>query len=162
MSFNPHPVQRPGATLHIFALTASKIVSILTRCKDRVQPRAARTGTAYNLVSILTRCKDRVQHGPCISPRPAGCFNPHPVQRPGATDGITVSGPHADVSILTRCKDRVQREYTGSDYATIYVSILTRCKDRVQHNSTAGDNRTRPVSILTRCKDRVQRLKFSN
>ena len=58
--FNPHPMQAPGAMCY--------------RC----------TVTCRQLVSILTRCKHRVQYHRCASGRPDARFNPHPMQAPGA------------------------------------------------------------------------------
>ena len=109
--FNPHPVQRPGATpiTHTYTVNNTRfqsspgaktgcnaslyevrmdfrLVSILTRCKDRVQPAGALRRRRVEKVSILTRCKDRVQRlRSRFTTPPDECFNPHPVQRPGAT-----------------------------------------------------------------------------
>ena len=108
--FNPHPVQRPGATIFEPSFLRSSLVSILTRCKDRVQHMFEPSFLRSSLVSILTRCKDRVQRDYLL--------DAYPVRKL--------------VSILTRCKDRVQQ---GNDVHVTYgdsVSILTRCKDRVQ------------------------------
>ena len=136
-SFNPHPVQRPGATQSF---------------------RPPRTGRK---VSILTRCKDRVQRAPPPRGWWLSSFNPHPVQRPGATGGDKAYYSTANVSILTRCKDRVQRVPVLPQQRGRRVSILTRCKDRVQRGSSLNQCPGGLVSILTRCKDRVQQNTFS-
>ena len=157
-----------------------KEVSILTRCKDRVQRKYASETGHERFVSILTRCKDRVQRSPTpirlaaslfqSSPgAKTGCnheryetrllparFNPHPVQRPGATrspergghslqfqsspgakTGCNLIGFSHDIQAMTfqsspGAKTGCNPNDPDKAFIEIIVSILTRCKDRVQ------------------------------
>ena len=110
--FNPHPISRPGATWrHGLQFEKAENVSILTRSHDRVQREIAAdwhggqwfqsspdltTGCNY-LVSMITGyIRKEFQSSPDLTTgcnvrsrgryRPRwGCFNPHPISRPGAT-----------------------------------------------------------------------------
>ncbi len=82
--FNPHPLQRAGATQPIMNLFQVPGVSILTRSKERVLRERLRPVFAAVV-----------------------CFNPHPLQRAGATSPVLSLAGIGRVSILTRSKERV-------------------------------------------------------
>ena len=149
-------MQRPGATqfyrTRISALMFQSSPGAKTGCNG-----ALVAAVDVQDVSILTRCKDRVQLGIGVDKLRHGVFQ----SSPGAKTGCNLDEPlkryRSDVSILTRCKDRVQRAFKASSWALKLVSILTRCKDRVQRYRSLSKRLSQSVSILTRCKDRVQR-----
>ena len=71
---------------HEHGKSAGLQISILTRCEDRVLPAHPDDANSIKNISILTRCEDRVLPGSRTPHKhTAQYFNPHPVRRPGAT-----------------------------------------------------------------------------
>ena len=134
--FNPHPSRRTGATSRLVALTAMRLVSILTRPGGRVQLP--------------------VRHNR-IPQRPG--FNPHPSRRTGATSASACARASRSVSILTRPGGRVQLRSPAWWHALAIVSILTRPGGRVQPCAFTSVLSDYFVSILTRPGGRVQRTR---
>ncbi len=84
-------------------------------------------------------------------------FNPHPLQRAGATPPVPRRKRGEVVSILTRSKERVLPSPVAGVRAIKKVSILTRSKERVLRPGPGPDYNSVFVSILTRSKERVLR-----
>ncbi len=87
-SFNPHPLQRAGATRSSSGMPYSS---------SRFQSSPAPKSGCYAPKMLLARQDRR--------------FNPHPLQRAGATRLSALCGSIQMVSILTRSKERVLRSY---------------------------------------------------
>ena len=182
MNFNPHPVRRPGATRPGPRTPADYLISILTRCEDRVLRRIGwRSGNCrknFNPHPVRRPGATLLQR-PRRKTRPD--FNPHPVRRPGATLSYILCLKVTNISILTRCEDRVLRPHTVR-YVGVRVfqsspGAKTGCykvreTEPVHYSifqSSPGaktgcysaladmDVDKLKISILTRCEDRVLR-----
>ena len=184
-SCDPHPVRRPGAatwprpppvccsplrsspgpktgcspTRRHRPAPPTRLVAILTRSEDRVQPgqRAVRRRGGDG-VAILTRSEDRVQPGRTDGDTQWAALRSSPGPKTGCSVRPAAGAAQAvPVAILTRSEDRVQhRGRVRRPPRHHVVAILTRSEDRVQRRPPGGPAVGCAVAILTRSEDRVQ------
>ncbi len=183
-------------------------VSILTRSKERVllsaivasvlrtvfQSSPAPKSGCYCCSGIFSIATSKFQSSPapksgCYPFRPwlispGRCFNPHPLQRAGATVGDQAPVVHISVSILTRSKERVLLELAiYTEYPDMFQSspapksgcYMPALEIKINvfvfqsspapksgcYASRRGLHVPFQVSILTRSKERVLRFSFS-